>query len=451
MSLRPTAILVAVIVPWVVLGLMGRGVVPGSTELTDRLFALTLPLTWVGVWLFAIAAARRRRLMVYRALGTNFVVAASLVVLELPAALGWIHWTIILRRVTGEGADYGTAYVYDAELSFRRIPGLAWSGRPASDIEREFGLPRAAREPMTFTYDRWGYRNAVEMEQADVVLIGDSYVEGWYVTDEHTVASRLAARRGRPVANLGVAGYGTLQELRVLRSDALERHPRVIAWFFFEGNDLYDDQTFEDAMLAPPPSPAETVPHPEGLTRGHGWRERSLTLNTLHWLRRWSHPLVPNRAPYWAHLPEEVGTRGRIYFAEYGAVPWTDFERERWSVARATFEEGMALAGSRGVEVVFLYVPTKYRVYRDVVVIPPDSPLETWSPWTELPRLFAEFCTSNDVRCLDLTGPFRKAVLDGVPVYALTDTHWGPEGHDLAARELDRLLRDAEGARRQSR
>ena len=53
------------------------------------------------------------------------------------------------------------------------------------------------------------------------MLLGDSFVEGWYVSDDQTVAAQLAARLGRPVANLGVAGYGALQALRVLRS-----HPR---------------------------------------------------------------------------------------------------------------------------------------------------------------------------------------------------------------------------------
>ena len=159
--------------------------------------------------------------------------------------------------------------MHDAELSFRRIPGLSWSGRVRSDIEQTFGLPRAAAAPITFTYDRWGYRNPLEMERAEVVLVGDSYVEGWYVDDRETVAARLAVRLGVPVANLGVAGYGTLQELRVVRSDALDRRPNVIVWVFFEGNDLYDDQHFENSRLALPPSEAEQTPHPEGLAAAH--------------------------------------------------------------------------------------------------------------------------------------------------------------------------------------
>jgi hypothetical protein len=424
----------------VVLALMGREVVPGSIALADRLFAVTLLITWVGLWICAIAVSRAPRRMVFRAVGTTLVVLVLLALLELPAALRRVHWEAVFRGLTGEGRDYGAAYVHDAELSFRRIPGLSWSGRVRSDVEQTYGLPRAAAEPITFTYDRWGYRNPVEIEQADVVMVGDSYVEGWYVDDRATLAARLAARLGLPVANLGVAGYGTLQELRVVRGDALDRRPQLIVWVFFEGNDLYDDQHFENSRLAPPPSEAERTPHPEGLAAAHGWWRRSFLRNAGRWLRRLGHPLAPNRAPYWAYRRGEEGPDARIYFADYAAVGWTDYERGRWQTTRAAFEDGLAEARSRGVEIVFVYAPIKFRVYRDAVEIPPGSPLNGWAAWTELPVLFADFCAENGVRCLDLSEPFTRAVRAGVPVFARTDTHWGPAGHDLAAVELARVL-----------
>jgi hypothetical protein len=316
-----------------------------------------------------------------------------------------------------------------------------------SDVEGRYQLPRSAQEPITFTYDRWGYRNAVDMEHADVVLIGDSYVEGWYVDDRETVAARLTERLGVPVANLGVAGYGTLQELEVLRRDGLARRPRTVVWFFFEGNDLYDDQTFENARLAGPPSTEQVTPHGEGLAASHGWKRRSFTLNALRWLRRISHPVVPNRAPYWAYRRGERGDRARVYFADYAGVPWTDYERDRWRVARGALEDGVALARAAGVEVAFVYAPIKFRVYRDVIDPAPGSPLLGWSAWDDLPVLFRQFCEDNAVRCLDLTDGFRTRVRQGVEVFARTDTHWGPAGHELAAEQVAALLgRPAENA-----
>lgn len=425
---------------WLGLALMARGVLPGSPELVTRLFVVALPATWAGLWAVAVLAGRARRLMLLRGVAATLSAVLVLAVLELPAALGLLHWTILFRRATGEGTDYGTAYVYDAELAFRRIPGLAWTGRPQSDVEQGAGLPRTATEPIAFTYDRWGYRNAVEMERADVVLLGDSYVEGWYVSDEETVAARLAERLGVPVANLGVAGYGTLQALRVLHGDALARRPRAAVWFFFEGNDLYDDQTFENTQMGDGPSAEEATPRPDGLAAFHGFRERSFTRNAVCYLRRWAQPLVPNEAPWWGLLRGRSGPEARIYFADYAAVPWRPYEAERWAVARRSFEEGLAFAREEGVHLLFVYVPTKFRVYRPLVELPAGSPMRGWRSWAELPRLFRAFCADHHAPCLDLTPALQRAARTGAMVYARTDTHWSPAGHALAAAEVARLL-----------
>src|SRR5262249_47983618 len=137
-------------------------------------------------------------------------------------------------------------------------------GRPRSNMAQTFNLPLRSPTLQTFSTDSRGFRNPKTLDRADVALIGDSYIEGAYVSDDETAAVRLAALTGRPVVNLGVSGYGTLQEMQVLTKFALPLAPRVVAWFFFEGNDLDDDQNFENAMVyerdrqsrAPtPPSP----------------------------------------------------------------------------------------------------------------------------------------------------------------------------------------------------
>lgn len=437
-------VLVAIMVPWIYLSLLAHDVLPGPIEGIDFLFGVMLVLSYVGLWGFVIVISRTPGLMGLRAFGTTFTVVVILLMLELPAMFKWVHWTLVFRSLSGEGADYQTAYVLDRELSFRRIPGLHWTGRPASDIEEAYGLPRSLKEPITFTYDRWGYRNATEMAQADIVLIGDSYVEGWYVSDEQTVASQLTTRLSRPVANLGIAGYGTIQEQHVLQGDAWNRRPQVIAWFFFEGNDLYDDQVHENYLVGEPPKEEEQTPHPEGLARNHGWEKRSFFHNAFRWIRRWSHPLVPNRAPYWAYWQNPGGSLERVYFFDYGSVPWTEYEESRWARARASFEMGLAFAREQGIEVILVYVPTKYRVYRDVIEVPPGSPLEHWDVWTMLPKQFRNLCTSVSIPCIDLTDRFQQAIREGKRVYAPTDTHWSAEGHAIVADELERVLRTLE-------
>src|SRR5262245_65613376 len=101
----------------------------------------------------------------------------------MPAMLNLVDWTIVIRRLNGDG-QYGTAVVFDKDLGFRRIPNLHWSEPAVGDIESAYWLRGASAAPITFTYDKRGYRNTTEIEGADVALIGDSFVEGWYVSDE---------------------------------------------------------------------------------------------------------------------------------------------------------------------------------------------------------------------------------------------------------------------------
>lgn len=440
-AFRGVAVLFVLALSWIALALLSRGRLADRQQLVTQLFAGLVIATYAGAWLGAIGATRHPRRMLLRALATTSVVLASLAILELAAAFRWVHWMLIFRALSGEGVDYRTAYVLDEALSFRRIPGLQWSGRPASDIEATYGLPATVTRPITFNYDQWGYRNAVTMATADIVLLGDSYVEGWYVSDDETVAARLTERLNRPVANLAVAGYGTLQELQVLKTDALRRHPKVVAWFFFEGNDLYDDQKFENTLLAGPPSRDDTTPTRAGLTRTHGWVERSFVLNAFKWIRRSAHPLVPNQVPYWARL-KGASTEARLYFFGYGGVPWTKFEEDRWAIARAAFEEGVAFSSGHGIHLVLVYVPTKYRVFRDFIDIPPASPMAGWTAWHQLPAHFQELCRAAGVPCLDLTERLQASIRAGHLPYALNDTHWSPDGHAIVAAALEDALRE---------
>ena len=132
--------------------------------------------------------------------------------------------------------------------------------RLRSNMAEAFNLPMVSSNVQSFSTDARGFRNSKTMDHADIALIGDSYVEGYYVSDEETAAARLGELSGRPVVNLGVSGYGTLQEMEVFKKFALPLGPRFVAWFFFEGNDLDDDQNFENAMVyehdehASPPS-----------------------------------------------------------------------------------------------------------------------------------------------------------------------------------------------------
>jgi GDSL-like Lipase/Acylhydrolase family len=398
--------------------------------LTDRIFELMVLASYLSVWAAAIWLSGTPKHTLMYGITTTLVVAATLISLELPAAFGLVNWQLILESLTGRANPLVWAYRTDPELGFRRRPYDHWSGTPPSDIEGRLNMPATLDRPITFTYDRWGYRNPTDRQTAEIALIGDSYVEGWYVSDEQTVARRLEARVERPVVNLGVAGYGTLQELIVLKRDALRFRPNVVVWFFFEGNDLYDDHTFENAMRAVPGEADE-----ERFTRGDRWRHRSFTLNLLKGLRRLSSPIFPIRPPYVGFLDNAQGPPQTLYFARYAAVPWDDWIESRWITARGSLQQAVEVTRARNIKLIICFVPIKFRVYRPFIELPAASPAQSWGVWP-IRKRFAEFCHSERVSCLDLTPLFQKAVRRGGMPYAPVDTHWSVEGHDLVAERL---------------
>jgi hypothetical protein len=415
---------------WSLLALVARIAPVQAATATDVLFLLALPLTYVALVGAVVQASARPREALLRGTALTLGLVMALSLLELAAAARLVHWELLFQWLRNE-EQY---YVADPDLGFRHTPSVRHSGRLQSDVERAWGLPASRPDRITITYDRRGYRNATELDRADIVLIGDSYVEGGFVSDDQVVSTHLEAGLARPVANLGVAGYGTSQELIVLKRDAMPLQPRVVIWFFFEGNDLYNDYLFENLQVAARETGGATP-----WTEQHGWWSRSFVRIANAQLRLMLHPLVPRYCPHFGTISVGPHRGQKILFAPEAAVPWREFERDRWDRAQHTLREAARTTRERDVNLLLVYVPIKFRVYRDFMELSQDSEVRDWALWS-LPELFAQFCRTEGLACLDLTGPLRDSVRTGGMPHAPTDSHWSAEGHRLVAQALQEQL-----------
>lgn len=91
----------------------------------------------------------------------------------------------------------------------------------------------------SYRTDRLGFTNpdAVWNRPADVVLIGDSFTQGFCVAVEDSFAGRIRAVHPATV-NLGGGANGPLIELATLVEFLPRTGGRVVLWFFFEANDF---------------------------------------------------------------------------------------------------------------------------------------------------------------------------------------------------------------------
>lgn len=151
------------------------------------------------------------------------------------------------------------------------------------------------------------------------------------------------------------------------------------------------------------------------------------------------YPLVPRYCPHFGTVSVGPHRGQNVLFWPEAAVPWTEFERDRWDRAQHTLREAARATRERDVNLLLVYVPIKFRVYRDFIELPPGGELRDWALWS-LPDLFAQFCRTEGLACLDLTGLLRDSVRAGGMPHAPTDSHWSPDGHRLIARALEELL-----------
>src|SRR5262249_24398785 len=146
--------------------------------------------------------SRDPRRTFFRAIATTVSLVAGVLILEMPALAGVIDYSRIRAALTDQWAGPGEDFIEGHELSFKRPPNAHWSGRPRSNMAQTFNLPMRSPTVQTFSTDGRGFRNPKTLDRADIALIGDSYIEGQYVSDDETAAIRLAELIGRPVVNL---------------------------------------------------------------------------------------------------------------------------------------------------------------------------------------------------------------------------------------------------------
>ena len=98
---------------------------------------------------------------------------------------------------------------------------------------------------INYTSDEHGFNNPSETWQSgqiDVAALGDSFAQGYCVSADKNFVALI--RRSYPATlNLGMAGNGPLLMLATLKEYLPRFTPKIVLWFYYEGNDLTDLQT----------------------------------------------------------------------------------------------------------------------------------------------------------------------------------------------------------------
>ena len=90
--------------------------------------------------------------------------------------------------------------------------------------------------------DKYGFknRNSVYEKKIHVLLIGDSFTEGYCYDEDNDIAGVLRNKFGTNTANLGIYGAGPLLSLASLKEYGTNFKPNFVIYLYYEGNDMED-------------------------------------------------------------------------------------------------------------------------------------------------------------------------------------------------------------------
>jgi lysophospholipase L1-like esterase len=290
------------------------------------------------------------------------------------------------------------------------------------------GVPVASYE-IDVAYDANGFRNDKDFTAADVIAIGDSFVEGAEVPQARTMVAQLGRILDADVVNLGQSNYGPQQELVVLKRYAVPLKPKAVVWFFFGGNDLEDVVSYEERRS-----------HYEELLAPPSLGARSFTRNALRAVAALTTP--PRREPspagrlHAAVFTRRDGTHETLYL-DRPEGPW---EPRRWEVASGILSEAHDVTRRMKADFLVVFIPRKLRVYRGFLQAEPGAHALTWKD-NNLPDVLGAWCRDKGIAFLDSTQALRSAAASGESVYLPDDVHWNAAGHRVVATAVAERLR----------
>src|SRR5262245_25129458 len=153
------------------------------------------------------ARPRSARRWLFRLVALVAAAGVSLGLIETLAALRLVDYRVVFSTY-GSKAWENPSNRLDPELMHVHRAHDHYNGRLPGDLVAWLGIRTDRLYDYDVKYDRNGFRNDRDLDAADIVLIGDSFVEGAIVPYDSIASSRLARLFDVPVLNLGQSGYG---------------------------------------------------------------------------------------------------------------------------------------------------------------------------------------------------------------------------------------------------
>lgn len=354
----------------------------------------------------------------------------GLVVVELGvrAAPSWMlpsEFRIVDRAFTGR-VKWQEMMVGDPFLGYRYKP----------DLDVDFPSEGITVDIRTTSHGLGdiGFRDIGTAPPFDAIALGDSFTFCDDVRTEDCWVKQVGDATGLSFATLGISGFSTLAEARVLERYGHKLNPKLVVLAVFP-NDFNDNIDFDEWIR----SGAENFWEWRGRREGRGPLFRRLA----------DHSIVVRI------IDSAIRTRERRSFVykdeqfEFVFQPWwlepmdaerREHRRRGWELMRAAILEMRAASAAMGARFMVVTIPSKEEVYWDLVRdgLPNPESLEVDRPFVEM----FELCAAEGIACCDTRADLEAEAHQGRQLYLRVSSHWNADGNAVAAAAVARCLEE---------
>jgi hypothetical protein len=332
-----------------------------------------------------------------------------------------------LERVFRGRAKWEQMMVPDSYLGYRPRPGLSMV------------YPSEGRDIRVRTIDHGlgevGFRDIDTQPPFDLVALGDSFVFCDDVPAEGCWLRRLAESTGLSVGSLGVSGYSTLAEARVLERYGRRLQPSVVLVGVFQ-NDFRDNLMFHRWVQSGTDDFWAWRRKREGRVGLRGWLAKRLVTYrlvdaALRGRGQKSYSYRDNGLDLTFRLD-------RLWLVSDGAQV-RQHREQGWRLMQEALLGMRATAAGMGAHLMVVAIPPKEEVYWEIFL---QALPEAERADVERPQLLLrEFSEANDLAFCDLTPALRARATKGEQVYLRVSGHWNDAGNEIAAQAAGDCLR----------
>ena len=370
-----------------------------------------------------------------------------------------------LRMPDGGSQHYGErtdTRRWDDELGHLLLADRCWTYLRPEFLNEGSRRQHGGAERVEFCSDADGFRNPPDLSDPAIAVIGDSFVQGSTISAENAWTTLIGDALGAPVLNLGVGGFAPQQSVIILTRFGLPRHPSLVLFAIYEGNDIDDTEhyrTYRESQLRWDAFVAATA----------RVRSNSRTIQRYEWMRLWS---LGSFGMSQLGLSEErpMGSLNPVTGSIAGTPIETVFHSlllyrttrsrsawetsEAWELALASLAQARELCAEAGVHMAVVLFPSKESIYPALLggafsrgdfdafvarAAPRGAtPHSSWyadhlQNRGALHRLLVEHLKRDGYNFIDLTPGFAAVAADGQALYWPYDTHMNTRGNALAA------------------